>query len=250
VVLLHAGIADHRSWVELMGLLGSDIDVVAYDRRGFGTTTYEPEGHDQVVDLCTVLDTLGLERVVLVGNSRGGEIALSATLAHPERVSALVLVAPAVSGAPPVEEADVEPVEAAIWETLEAADAAGALDALNLGEIRLWLDGPGAPEGRVGGGRRDLALDMNRIALHAESPGHEPEPPDDWSRLSAVAVPTLVVAGDLDLHHIQERCRTLAGRIDGAVLHVMPGAAHLAAFEQPDAFAAVLRSFLSSNRLA
>jgi pimeloyl-ACP methyl ester carboxylesterase len=230
-----------------MGLLSSDTDVVAYDRRGFGATTYETESHDQVVDLCAVLDVLGLERVVLVGNSRGGQIALSATLAHPERVSALVLVAPAVSGAPEVTESDIDPVEAAIWETLEAADAAGALDALNLGEIRLWLDGPFAPEGRVAGALRDLALDMNRIALHAESPGHEPDPPDDWSRLSEVAVPTLVVVGDLDMRHIQERCASLAGLIVDADLHVMPGAAHLPAFEQPDAFAAVLRSFLSTS---
>jgi hypothetical protein len=44
---------------------------------------------------------------------------------------------------------------------------------------------------------------MNRIALHAESPGHEPEPPDAWSRLSEVHCPVLVVVGDLDLVHIQ-----------------------------------------------
>jgi pimeloyl-ACP methyl ester carboxylesterase len=247
VVMLHSGISDQRSWSGVMDLLAPDMDVVAYDRRGFGTTAYEAEGHDQVADLCFVLDALGLERVVLVGNSRGGQIALSAALAHPERVSALVLVAPAVSGAPVVAESDIEPVEAAIWESLEAADAAGALDALNLGELRLWLDGPSAPEGRVGGALRELAFDMNRIALHAESPGHEPEPPDDWSRLSTVSVPTLVVVGDLDLRHIQQRCRVVAEHINGAVLHVMPGAAHLASFEQPAAFAALLRSFLSTR---
>ena len=116
-----------------------------------------------------------------------------------------------MSGAPAVTGSQIDPVEAAIWETLEAADAAGALDALNLGEIRLWLDGPTAPEGRIGGPRRALALDMNRIALHAESPGHEPEAPDAWSRLSEITVPVLVVVGDLDLRHVQERGRE-AGR--------------------------------------
>ena len=247
VVFLHTGISDHRSWQAVMDLLSPEFDVAAYDRRGFGTTTYKPEGHDQVVDLCRVLDALGLERAVLVGNSRGGQIALDAALTHPERVSALVLVAPAVSGAPEVSEADIDPDVAAIWKNLEAAEAADALDALNLGEIRLWVDGPSAPEGRVGGELRDLALDMNRIALHAESPGHEPEPPDAWSRLSELTVPTLVVMGDLDLRHLQARCRELAGRIGGAELCVLPGAAHLPGFEQPDAFTAVLRSFLSAR---
>jgi pimeloyl-ACP methyl ester carboxylesterase len=247
VVFLHTGISDSRSWYGVMGVLSPEMDVVAYDRRGFGVTAYRPEKHDQLVDLCAVLDTLELGQVVLVGNSRGGQIALDFTLTHPERVAALVLVAPAVSGAPSVSDAEIDPTEAAIWETLEAADAAGALHALNLGEIRLWLDGPQAPEGRVDGPRRELALAMNEIALHADSPGHEPEPPDAWSRLAEVRCPVLVVVGDLDLGHIQRRCRELASRIDGAHLHVMEGAAHLPGFEQPAAFATVLRTFLDQG---
>jgi len=244
VVFLHTGISDHRSWDGVLAALSPEMDVVAYDRRGFGATSYRAQRHDQVVDLLAVLDGLGLDEVVLVGNSRGGQIALDFCLLHPDRIVALVLVAPAVSGAPEVDESQIDPVEAAIWETLEAADGAGALDALNLGEIRLWLDGPHAPEGRVGGALRKLALEMNRIALHADSPGSEPEPPDAWSRLSEVRRPVLVVVGDLDLRHIQERSRQVAARIEGARLQIMEGAAHLPGFEQPLTFAAVLRDFL------
>jgi pimeloyl-ACP methyl ester carboxylesterase len=242
VVFLHTGISDRRSWDEVLDLLSPDMDVVAYDRRGFGVTAYKPERHDPLVDLLAVLDGLGLDEVVLVGNSRGGQIALDFTLSHPSRVSALVLVAPAISGAPAAE--GIEPVEAAIWETLEAAEAAGALDALNLGEIRLWVDGPYAPEGRVGGATRDLALDMNRIALHAADPGAEDEAPGAWSRLSEVHCPVLVVAGDLDMAHIRARAEEVASRIPGATMQVMEGAAHLPALEQPAAFAALLRAFL------
>ena len=147
--------------------------------------------------------------------------------------------------------AQIDPVEAAIWETLEAAEAAGALDALNLGEIRLWVDGPHAPEGRVGGAVRELALDMNRIALHAASPGLRVRGPlDAWSRLSEVHCPVLVVVGDLDLVHIQR-----AGR--GARLshrrarssQVMEGAAHLPGLEQPGRRSpALLRDFLAAGR--
>jgi pimeloyl-ACP methyl ester carboxylesterase len=242
VVFLHTGISDLRSWDEVLDLLSPDMDVVAYDRRGFGVTAYKSERHDPLVDLLAVLDGLGLDEVVLVGNSRGGQIALDFTLSHPTRVSALVLVAPAISGAPAADQ--IEPVEAAIWETLEAAEAAGALDALNLGEVRLWVDGPYAPEGRVGGAARDLALDMNRIALHAADPGYESEALDAWSRLSEVHCPVLVVVGDLDLVHIRARAAELASRIAGARLEVMEGAAHLPGLEQPAAFAALLRDFL------
>jgi pimeloyl-ACP methyl ester carboxylesterase len=242
VVFLHTGISDLRSWDEVSALLSPDMDVAAFDRRGFGVTAYRPERHDQVVDLLAVLDGLGLDQVVLVGNSRGGQIALDFTLTHPGRVTALVLVAASISGAPAADA--IEPVEAAIWETLVAAEAAGALDALNLGEIRLWVDGPYAPEGRVGGPVRELALDMNRIALHAADPGYESEALDAWSRLSEVRCPVLVVVGDLDLVHIRARAEELTSRIAGARLQVMEGAAHLPGLEQPAAFAALLRDFL------
>jgi pimeloyl-ACP methyl ester carboxylesterase len=248
VVFLHTGISDKRSWQEVLDLLSPEMDVTAYDRRGFGATTYTAEAHDQLVDLDAVLETLHLGQVVLVGNSRGGQIALDFALSRPERVAALVLIAPAVSGAPPVDDSEIDSVEAAIWETLAAADAAGALNALNLGEIRLWVDGPHAPEGRVDGERRQLALDMNRIALAADSPGYEPEPSlEAWSRLSELRCPVLVVVGDLDLRHLQERCRQLASKIPGAELCVMEDAAHLPGFEQPAAFASLLRDFLQRS---
>ena len=48
VVFLHAGICDHRSWGGVLDLLSPDLDVAAYDRRGFGTTSYQDEQHDQV----------------------------------------------------------------------------------------------------------------------------------------------------------------------------------------------------------
>jgi pimeloyl-ACP methyl ester carboxylesterase len=56
-----------------------------------------------------------------------------------------------------------------------------------------------------------------------------------------------VVVGDLDLAHIQERSRWVASHIPGARLAVMKGAAHLPGFEQPAAFATLLRSFLGDH---
>jgi len=247
VIFLHAGIADRRSFGGVMDRLSPDFDVAAYDRRRFGATTYRSERHDQVADLRAVLDGLEIDRAVLVGNSRGGEIALNATLAHPDRVEALVLIAPGITGAPGVVPSDVTEAEAAIWANLEAAEAAGATEALNLGEIRLWLDGPTAPEGRVGGELRELALTMNRVARSAEDPGVETEPAPAWNRLGQLACPVLVVVGDLDLGYLHIRCQWLPDQIPGAQLQVMPGAAHLPAFEQPAEFAVLLRQFLASG---
>ncbi len=244
LILLHAGIADHRSWLDLVDLLAPRMDVVAYDQRGFGATTYVPEGHDPVDDLMALLDQCGFEQAVLIGNSRGGQIALDFALVHPETVAALVLLAPAVSGAPRATPSDLRPDESAFWESLETAEAAGDLEMLNRGEVRLWLDGLEAPEGRIGGEPRRLTLEMNAIALSAESPGPEMQTRDAWARLDEIGCLVLLVVGDLDMSHMQTRCRDVAARIPGARLQVMEGAAHLPALEQPEAVASIVRAFL------
>lgn len=92
VVCLHAGIADRRSWYPVGPYLVDDHHLVAFDRRGFGDTVYEPETHDDVDDLVAVMDTLDLSSAVLVGNSQGGRVAIDTALRHPERVTGLVLL--------------------------------------------------------------------------------------------------------------------------------------------------------------
>lgn len=76
--------------------------VVSYDRPAFGLTDrlLEWQGNnphsisDQTQIAVKLLDQLGIERAVLVGNSTGGRIATEIALKHPERVNALILVSP------------------------------------------------------------------------------------------------------------------------------------------------------------
>jgi pimeloyl-ACP methyl ester carboxylesterase len=154
-VFLHAGVADLRSWLPLIERM-PDRRAIAYDRRGFGASSWEPERFSHAADLAAVLDDRGLDRVVLIGNSQGGRIAVDYTFDHPERVAALVLIAPAISGAPepPIESySQVIQRQAA---ALERAEEARDLDAVNEIEAQLWLDGPEQEPGRVGGALRDF----------------------------------------------------------------------------------------------
>jgi pimeloyl-ACP methyl ester carboxylesterase len=232
-VLLHAGVADRRAWRDVAPALHArGADVLAYDRRGFGETAATTEPFRHVDDLLGLLE----RPAWLVGNSQGGLISLDAALLAPERVAGLVLIAPAVSGAPDIAPEDLHPATRALDEAIEAADAAGDLDTVNRLEAHLWLDGPTAPEGRVGGAARELALDMNGVALRSGLPeGAGGSGLDAWSRLAEIGAPATIVWGDLDVPEIiamgQELARRL-GDVRGTI--ELPGVAHLPGLERPD----------------
>ena len=102
LVLLHGTGASLHTWDGWAERLRDSFRVVRFDLPGFGLTGPHVEDDYRIaayVDFLTaVLDTLGLERVHLAGNSLGGFIAWRFALAHPERVGRLVLVD--ASGAP------------------------------------------------------------------------------------------------------------------------------------------------------
>ena len=74
-----------------------------------------------MADLRLMLDQLGLDRPVLAGSSMGAATALALALQEPERVSALVQIAPAYDGAPRTDPADLEEWEA-LARTMDEAD--------------------------------------------------------------------------------------------------------------------------------
>ena len=94
ILALHPGVADRRIWTRCGPTWAAAGNrVVAYDRRGFGSTTYVPESHDDLDDLLAVSAATASWPAILVGNSRGGGLALDLALAHPEHVSAMILLA-------------------------------------------------------------------------------------------------------------------------------------------------------------
>jgi pimeloyl-ACP methyl ester carboxylesterase len=245
LVFLHAAVADRRSWQPLIGALSEmmgSFQGVSYDRRGFGDSTFAEERHSRVGDLVAVLDACDLSSAVLIGNSQGGRIAIDTALLHADRVRALVLIGTAVSGAPEVASypADVSELKRKI----EAAEAAGDLDLLNHLEAHLWLDGPSSIEGRVSGATRELFLGMNLRALHAPSAGKATDNVDAWNSLSKIQVPVLLIVGQLDLPHLQERSARVAEIIPGAEFVSMKDVAHLPALEAPQRCAQIIAKFL------
>jgi 3-oxoadipate enol-lactonase len=100
VVLLHPGIGDSRVWDLIVPRLAARYRVIRYDARGHGMSPPATAPYTLLDDLITVLDHLEVARATLVGCSQGGATSIDLILAQPERVSALVLVSPGVSGYP------------------------------------------------------------------------------------------------------------------------------------------------------
>ncbi len=98
VVLIHGYPLDGHSWERQTGqLLAAGHRVITYDRRGFGRSTKAGSGYDYdtfAADLNTLVETLGLRDVVLVGFSMGtGELARYVSRYGSERVAKLAFLA-------------------------------------------------------------------------------------------------------------------------------------------------------------
>jgi pimeloyl-ACP methyl ester carboxylesterase len=242
IVLLHSGVTDRRSWHGVATALQPATAAVAYDMRGYGETSGITYGFSHLEDLNAVIDHVATGPVWLVGSSMGGEIAIDAALSTPDRIAGLVLLAPAVSGAPEPSTFDADTDRLVrLW---EAAQTSGEIDEINRIEMWLWLDGPGAPEGRVSGPMRDLALAMNAIALKNDIPEESGKSGiAAWSRLEEITVPVTVACGDLDLPFIVARSKELADWLPQSRFHVFEGMAHLPYLEKP----AVVADLISSS---
>ena len=98
VILLHGFGSSLQTWDRWAGDLERDHRVLRYDLPGFGLTGADPTGDYTdargIAVLVALMNTLGLARASIVGNSMGGRIAWTFAASHPERTDRLVLISP------------------------------------------------------------------------------------------------------------------------------------------------------------
>jgi pimeloyl-ACP methyl ester carboxylesterase len=99
LVLLHGMAGERRDWNRLLAALPADFATLRYDLRGFGQSpAQEGMPYSHADDLLALFDALEIERAPVLGLSMGGGVALNFALSHPERVSRLILISPAMVG--------------------------------------------------------------------------------------------------------------------------------------------------------
>ncbi|KUL35675.1 alpha/beta hydrolase [Streptomyces sp. NRRL F-4489] len=249
VVLLHGGMLDQRMWDEQFAwLVNSGLRVIRYDSRGHGlssTVTGDWANHD---DLAALLDALDVPRAVLVGLSHGSRVALDAALAHPERVAALFLASPGISG-----RAFTDPfILAHIREQAAALGEPDGAERYVEHFLRLWVDGPHRAPSAVHPGFRERirACAAANAEVHADGAGAGlPLEVGAFDRLGEIRVPTTVLDGDLDSSDISANAHAIALEVPGARRIRVPSAGHMVNLENTPLFDAELHAFLSSLAL-
>ena len=241
LLLLHAGVADSRMWDAQFSAFARNFRTIRFDLRGFGMSQMPAGEFCNYEDVAGLLDVLQIERARVLGLSFGGLIALDFALAHPERVSALVLGAPSVSGAEP--SARIRE----FWQAEEKAFEDGDLEGATELNLRLWVDGPQREAGQVDAGVRALVGTMQSEIFEMEIPDdideRELDPPA-IGRLGEIRVPTLVVVGSLDLEEKIQQAQDVAAQVADGRCAVIDGAAHMVNMEKPEEFNRVVLDFL------
>jgi pimeloyl-ACP methyl ester carboxylesterase/DNA-binding CsgD family transcriptional regulator len=100
-------------WRHFLDDLGAMTTMLRYDERGFGMSDWDVDDFSleaRLSDLETVIDAAGLDRFILMGMSGGSGPALAYAIAHPERISRLILYG-TVCGEPVLRNAEEQAVE-------------------------------------------------------------------------------------------------------------------------------------------
>ena len=101
LVFLHSWAGSTHSWKYVVAALPNRLRPITIDQRGWARSESHSSGF-QLADLASdakeVVKALKLDRYVLVGHSMGGKVAQLIASERPEKLSGLILVAPAMPG--------------------------------------------------------------------------------------------------------------------------------------------------------
>jgi len=239
IIFLHGFPFDHTMWDLQLEVVSRHYRAIAYDVRGHGDSTvgdgqFTIEQH--VDDLIALLDHLKIHKVVIVGLSMGGYIALRALERNPERFTGAVLC-----------------------DTRSEADSnegkigrAGAMR-----EVKKNGSIPFA-DGFVKKIFAEQTFERNKEAVESIRSVIAHTPPlsiagtllalaartDTTPSLSAIKVPVLILVGKEDALTPPSAAQALQERIAGSELHIVPQAGHMSNLENPEFFNEKLLYFL------
>lgn len=254
LVLVHGSNSSLHTWETWVSRLGDTFRIVSFDLPGHGLTgpipseDYSPDGMVKVLD--EARRALRLPRFHLAGNSMGGHVAWRYTLAHPEAVDKLVLVA--ASGVnhllPESEQPDI-PLGFRIIRTPglnRLAEWTTPRRVVERSTRAVFADPSRATDAMVDRYHELLLHPGNRRATRLRASASID--PRAAERLGEIKAPTLVLTGEKDVLVPRGTGPIFHQRIPGSTLIEYPNVGHLPMEEAADRSAADVRAFLLRAR--
>jgi len=246
VVLIHGYTGNSRNWALTVPALRESFRTISMDLRGHGQSAKptRPEDYSLALmadDVHGLLEQLDVGECYLAGHSMGGGVAMRLILAHPGLFRALVLVDTSASPqdlsrtemrADLLKIAKEQGLEAAFEAQLRVDPAAYEIRS-NPQAAQVW--------------REQFLMTSLEAYLYCAAAMAERE--SLLEELRSVAVPTLIVCGEMDAP-FTEPSRLMHEAIPGSELAIIAGAGHSPQFETPAEFNRVLVGFLSKVREA
>lgn len=232
ILLVHGWPLDHRIFSFQRPALSEHLQVVAYDRRGFGRSRAQADMRLELDDIDEILNALSCETVHLLGMSQGARIALRYAAMRPSRLRSLIVQSAVVDG---FDTAESEAEKIPIAEFAELARA-GQLDVVRT----RWLQHPmmaldadqhaaAALLKEILGGYR--GADLMRFAEDRYA-----YPEDVLAGLAEFHVPALIVTGTAETGTRWEHARKLIQTLPHAQLAVLEKSGHLCNLTEPAAY--------------
>lgn len=236
LVLAHGAAEDGRVWTPQLEALASELTVVAWDEPGAGRSSSVPAGFDlsdYATCLAALIDELGLGPAHVAGLSWGGTVVLELYRLHPELVATLILVDTYAGWKGSLSEREVRSRMQGVERMLGAPPSAfdPTFPGLFAGEP------PTAFVSLLEEMARDVRPASMRTALCIMAEA------DLRDVLPGIAVPTLLVWGELDGRSPLSVAHRFRESIPGAELVVIPGCGHVSNLDQPERFNEAVRDF-------
>ncbi len=240
LVLVHGAADDSRSWQPQLDGLADEFTVVAWDEPGSGRSSDLP-GDFRLADyahcLAALIETLELGPAHIAGLSWGGTVALELYRRHPEVVATLIMIDTYAGWKGSLPAAEVQARVAGARKMLAATPE--AFDPTFLGLFA--NDPPAELVPMLAAIARDVrpATLRRQLPLMAEA--------DQRDLLPRIAVPTLLVWGQLDVRSPLSVAHQFEDAIPDTELVVIEGAGHLSHLERPEQVNQAVREFCRTH---
>ena len=237
VVFVHGAANDHSVWaLQSRYFAHHGHNVLAFDLPGHGRSGGAAlPAVDAIADwLPRTLDAAGVAAAALVGHSLGSLAALACAARHPQRVTKIALLGPAVPM--PVSDALLAAAQADDHVAFELINGWSHSAGRQIGGNKvpgMWMTGAAL---RLMERTRPGVLHTDLLACHAWEGG--------LSAAAAVRCPALVVMGARDLMAPPKGAQALVSALADKRVTTLPGTGHALMAEQPDAVLDALRAFL------